>query len=515
MVTDKQVLRYRRKRLKGMPQEAAAAAAGMTAKTARKWEKGLLPSEQQKKPRHWRTRKDPFEGVWEEIVVPFLREDEEEILEATTLLDFLQDKHPERFDDTQLRTLQRRLRDWRAHHGPPKEVFFPQEHPPGREGQIDFTHGAELGVTINGERFFHLLFQFILSYSGFRWVQLAVGETYEALSSGIQGAVWSLGGTPMHWRTDNLSAATHELKDEDKRQLTPRYENLANHYGVIPTRITPGKSNENGIVEKAHDILKSALKQELVLRMSRNFQSVEEYSGFVDRVVAKLNRRKLEALVEEQQTLKPLPRQPLPAFTDETRTVSRSSCVRIRQQTYSVPSRLIGYKVTVRIHPSDVEIRYRNKNVETFPRLRGKGARRIDYRHIIDSLVRKPGAFARYKFREELFPSLVFRRAYDALVRWRGERADVDYVRILNLAAKTMECDVEAGLVVLLEKDARFDYGDLKMLVAPPNSLPQAEMISPLVPDLNPFDDLLTGEIHDKLRNQKPQEEQWRDACCV
>ena len=129
--------------------------------------------------------------------------------------------------------------------------------------------------------------------------------------------------------------------------------------------------------------------------------------------------------------------------------------------------------------------------------------------------MRKPGAFARYKFREELFPSLVFRRAYDALVRWRGERADVDYVRILNLAAKTMECDVEAGLVVLLEKDARFDYGDLKMLVAPPNSLPQAEMISPLVPDLNPFDDLLTGEIHDKLRNQKPQEEQWRDACCV
>ena len=513
MVNDTQVLRYRRRRVSGQSQEVAAAAAGMTAKTARKWEKGLLPSHLHKKPRHWRTRKDPFKDVWDKVVVPLLKEDEEEILEATTLFDFLQDKYPGQFEDGQIRTLQRRLKDWRAFHGPPKEVFFPQEHPPGREGQIDFTHCTELGITINGEPFFHLIFQFILSCSGFRWVQLALGETYEALSSGIQGAVWSLGGTPEHWRTDNLSAATHHLKSKSKRQLTPRYETLARHYQCRPTQIFPGRSHENGIVEKGHDILKRALKQHLVFRLSRNFSSVEEYSRFVESVITKLNRGKLNAFEDEQKYLKPLPRKPLPDYTDELRTVSRNSLIRVRNQTYSVPSRLIGYKVIIRIHPAKIEVRYRDKLVEVFPRLRGERTRRVDYRHIIASLVRKPGAFARYKFREELFPSLVFRQAYDALFGWRGERADVDYVRILHLAATTMECEVSAALTILLEKGTRFDYGEVKMLVAPPRIASHADFIRPLVPDLNPFDNLLTGEINDTLKNQSPQIEQWQDVC--
>lgn len=486
----------------------------MTAKTARKWEKQtLLPSQlKQQRHRHWRTRKDPFEEVWEETIVPLLEEDEEEILEAATLFDFLCGKYPGRFKEGQLRTFQRRLRDWRAIHGPPKEVFFPQAHPPGREGQIDFTHCTELGVTIAGEPFEHLIFQFILSYSGHRFAQLAYSETYEALSAGIQSAVWHLGGSPACWRTDNLSAATHQLKGESKRHLTQRYEELTAYYDVQSTRINAGKSNENGVVEKGHDVLKRALNQALQLRANRDFISVEAYWRFVEGIVSKLNRRKLEAFTEEQKLLQKLPAKPLPAYSDEQRSVTRNSCVRVRQQTYSVPSRLIGYKITVRIHPAVIEIRYRGRTIETCPRLRGKGARRIDYRHIIDSLVRKPGAFARYKFREELFPSLIFRQAYDALVRWRGERADVDYVRILHLAAHTMECEVAAALEILLEKGERFDYGEVKMLVDPP-AVPKADLVRPLEPDLNPFDDLLTGDTFEKLKNQKPQEEQWQDVC--
>jgi transposase len=500
MVTDKQVKLLRRLRRSGKSQEAAAARADMAVKTARKWEKSALLPSQSKKPRHWRTRRDPFEEVWEDEIVPRLQNDKEEILEAATLFDFLQRKFVGSFQDGQLRTLQRRIRDWRALHGAPKEVFFPQEHPPGREGQLDFTHCDELKVTIASEPFPHLIFQFILSHSGHRCVSLAGSETFEALSEGIQNAVWSLGGTPKVWRSDNLSAATHQLKEEGGRELTERYAGLISHYGVDSTRITPGNSHENGLVEKNHDVLKGALRQELALRMSSDFPTVEGYWSLVLTVVAKLNRRKKEAFERELPHLLSLPSSPVPAYTDLERTVSRYSCIRINKQTYSVPSRLIGYKVTVRLHPSAVEVLYRRHSVEKFPRLKGDGRRRIDYRHISHSLVMKPGAFARYKFREELFPTLAFRRAYDMLTSWRGERADVDYVRILHLAASTMEQDVEAALEVLLDSGDRFDYRDVKALVQPEKPA-LVETISRLQPDLAAFDELLKGASYDDESN--------------
>ena len=503
MVTDQQVKLLRRLRRSGKSQEAAAARADMSVKTARKWEKSELLPSQSKKPRQYRTRKDPFKKVWGTEILPRLQNDTEEILEAATLFDFLQRKFVGSFKDGQLRTLQRRIRDWRALHGAPKEVFFPQEHPPGREGQIDFTHCDELKVTIAGEPFSHLIFQFILSHSGHRCVSLAGSETFEALCEGIQSAVWSLGGTPKVWRTDNLSAATHQLKGEAGRELTERFAGLISHYGVDSTRITPGNSHENGLVEKNHDVLKSALRQELALRMSSNFQTIEEYWNFVLAVVARLNKRKKEAFELELPHLLPLPSSPVPTYTDLERTVSRYSCIRINKQTYSVPSRLIGYKVTVRLHPSSVEVLYRQHSIEKFPRLKGDGRRRIDYRHISHSLVRKPGAFARYKFREELFPTLTFRRTYDMLADWRGERADVDYVRILHLAACTMEQDVEAALEVLLDSGDRFDYRDVEALVQP-EAPALAETISRLQPDLATFDDLLEGASYDDESDSLP-----------
>jgi len=504
MVKDQQVKLLRSLRAGGKGQEAAAARADMTVKTARKWEKSTLLPSQSKKPRDWRTRKDPFEGVWETEVVPRLQNDEEEILEASTLFDFLQKRFVGRFKDGQIRTLQRRIRDWRALHGAPKEVFFAQEHPPGREGQIDFTHCGELGVTIAGEAFPHLIFQFVLSHSGYRCVNLAKSETFEALSEGIQNAVWSLGGTPEIWRSDNLSAATHQLKEEEGRGLTEKFASLLSHYGTDSTRITPGNSHENGIVEKHNDILKRALRQALALRMSLDFPTSESYWEFVLDVVGKLNQRKAEAFARELPHLLPLPSSPVPTYTDLQRTVSRYSCIRVNKQTYSVPSRLIGHKVTVRLHPSTVEVLYRRHSIEKFLRLKGDDQRRIDYRHISHSLVRKPGAFARYKFREELFPTLVFRRAYDALVAWRGERADVDYVRILHLAANAIEQDVDAALEVLLESGERFDYADVKALVCLEQPAP-VETVSPLKPNLKDFDQLLEGASYDEvIENRLP-----------
>ncbi len=194
--------------MEGRTQETAAAMAGMSVRSARKWQRGPLPTAM-KEERRWRTRPDPFDGVWEEETLPLLRGDRTGRLRATTIIEWLEEQHPGRFSASQLRTLQRRLQDWRAVNGPDQEVYFPQEHPPGREAQIDFTHGNSLGVTIAGRPYLHLLFQLILSHSGWRYAEVATGETFLALQQGLQAALWTLGGVPQVVRSDNTSAATH------------------------------------------------------------------------------------------------------------------------------------------------------------------------------------------------------------------------------------------------------------------------------------------------------------------
>lgn len=477
--------------MEGKTQEAAAAAAGMSVRAARKWQSGPLPSAG-KQARWWRTRGDPFSEVWESKVVPLLESDEEGKLQAKTVFEVLDEEQPGTFEPGQLRTLQRRIRDWRAVHGPGKEVYFQQEHPPGREGQLDFTHATELGVTIAGVPFMHLLFQFVLSYSGWRYVCVALGETFEALVAGLQGALWELSGAPEVARSDNLSAATRELKESRGRVVTKRFAAVLDHYDMRSTRIRPRKSHENGVAEKGNDTLKTALEQALLVRGSRDFASRPEYDAFRGEVVARLNARCAARLAQERAHLRPLPAAPLPAYSTYHPKVRKWSTARISGRTYSVPSRLIGHEVEVRVHADEVEVYYRDTLVETMPRLRGSATARIDYRHVIWSLVRKPGAFARYRFREELFPTLVFRRAYDALRMHRGDRADVEYVRILHLAASTMEAQVEPALTTLLESGAPFDYIAVKQLAAPePTAVPTLSV--PSTPDLALYDRLLAG----------------------
>jgi hypothetical protein len=480
--------------MKGKSQESAAAAAGMSVRTARKWEaSGALPSAS-KPLRSWRTRPDPFVGVWDEEIVPLLLRDTERILQATTLLDLLEARYPGRFDAAQLRTLQRRMRDWRAVQGPDREVYFEQVHPPGREAQLDFTHGAELGVQIAGAPFEHLLFEFVLSFSGWRWVCLAYGETFEALVDGLQGALWELGGVPEIARSDNLSAATHELKRSGGRALNERFATVLEHYGLRSTRIHPGRSHENGVVEQAHYRLKSALAQALVIRGSRDFETVAAYEAFVQEVVGRLNRSSLGRLAEERPHLRALPSSRVPAYTVYRVMVRKWSTIRISNKTYSVPSRLRGHTVEVRQFANELAVLYQGTVVERMPRLRGGCEHRIDYRHVIWSLVYKPGAFARYRYREELFPTPVFREAYDALSRFRGERADVDYVRTLHLAASTLECTVERSLRELLSERVPFDYATIRERAVPAKP-PVPELATPAVPDLRVFDALLAEGI--------------------
>lgn len=487
MVTDEQVRLLRRKLMENQKKETSAAAAGMSVRCAQKWQGGPLPS-QTRKARAWRTREDPFAEVWAPVIVPLLQADEDGGLQATTVMGMLCEREPGRYGSGHVRTLQRRMRDWRAMHGPHREVYFQQVHPPGREGAFDFTHATELRVTIAGELFVHLFFQLVLSFSKWRWVCLAFGETFEAMMAGLQGALWELGGVPSVLRSDNLSAATHELLTGG-RALTKRYREVLDHYGATSTRIAPGESHENGGVEKGHDVLKTALDQALRLRGSRDFADVSEYESFVAVIVTRLNRPAEERLAEERKSLLPLPSAPLPSYTKYDRKVTCWSTVGIGDRIYSVPSRLKGHWVELRVHPDVVEIHYKDKLTETMPRLRGSHLHSIDYRHVIWSLVRKPGAFARYRYREELFPSLVFRRTCDALAQWRGDRADVEYVRILHLAASTMEVTVERALAELLERGSEFDYAAVRAVASPERSaVPEVRIPAP---DFGVFDRLL------------------------
>jgi hypothetical protein len=489
LVTDTQVRLLREKLMQGKTQVAAAAVASMSERSARSWKEGLLPS-LTRRPRTWRTRPDPFAEVWAAELMPLLERDEERVLEARTLLLELEQKYPGQYDERRLRTLQRRMRHWRALHGPEREVFFQQEHVPGREGAFDFTDATELGVTICGELFEHLLFEFVLSFSGWTWTGLSYSETFEAMSEGLQGALWELGGCPGVARSDNLSAATHEIKLTGGRTLTARYRALLDHYGMSSTRIQPGRSHENGVAEQKHARTKSLLAQALVIRGSKGFGSLEEYQAFVRGVVAQSNRLREAKLSVERERLQPLPGSQLPFFTTFHPHVSRWSTVRVGSRIYSVPSRLIGHDVEVRQHASQVEVLYADALVECMPRIRGGKTARIDYRHVIWSLVKKPGAFARYRFREELFPTLVFRQAYDALRERLVERADVEYVRILHLAASTLESRVEQVLLGLLDSGESFDYARVRELAAPaPAKVPA---VSIPAPDLSQYDRMLS-----------------------
>ena len=269
----------------GKTQAAAAAASSMSLRTAREWDTGPAPSTT-KQLRDWRTRPDPFAAVWRTDVEPLLRSDTKGVLEAKLVLELLRTRYPEQFHPGQARTLQRRFRDWRAQHGPEPEVFFEQVAVPGREAAIDFTHGTDLGVTIAGDPFPHLLFEFVLSYSHWTWVTVAFGETFEALVSGVQGALWALGGVPDVLRSDNLSAATHELKASSGRDLTTRFRAVLDHYRLRSSRITPGRAHENGVAEQAHRRVKSLVAQALLVRGHAAFEDVAAYDAFVQEVVA-------------------------------------------------------------------------------------------------------------------------------------------------------------------------------------------------------------------------------------
>ena len=492
MVTDNQV-RILMKAFQTEGNKATAAAkAGMDAKTARKYERiGKLPSELNIE-HDWRTREDPFADVWDEVVSHL------EInpgLEAKTLFEYLQRKYSGRFSDGQLRTLQRRIRVWRATEGPPKEVFFPQQHKPGELCQSDFTYMNKLGVTICGQRFDHLIYHFILTYSNWETGFICFSESFESLSAGLQSALWELGGVPKRHQTDRLTAAVQSPGCIDRNHFTDRYSSLLRHYGLEVRMIQTGKPNENGDIEQSHYRFKKALEQTLLLRGSSDFSSRSQYTLFLNKLFSQLNAGRMQRFAEELKVLRRLPNIRLDACKSFRVRVGPSSTICVSHNVYSVNSRLIGETVKIKLYADYFEIFYGQKCIEKIPRLRGEGKHRIQYRHIIDWLVRKPGAFENYRYRRDLFPTHRFRMAYDWLIRNCAHRSNKEYVKILHLAAMESESAVDHALNRLIDQGMPISFDGVNAMLQANNNHLTTKHVQITPVDIGVYDQLLCERL--------------------
>jgi len=468
----------------------AALRAGMDRKTARKYlAEGQLPS-QMRQPRSWRTRPDPFASDWAEIAERLADAPE---LEALALFEDLLSRHSERYEPGQLRTFQRRVKQWRAQEGPDKEVFFSQRHRPGEAAQTDFTDASELRVTIAGEPFPHLLCHVVLPYSNWQWATTCQSESMLALRHGVQSAVFRLGRVPEFHQTDNSTAATHDLRT-GKRGFNQEYVDLMNHLDMEPRTTGVGKKEQNGDVEAANGALKRRLKQHLLLRGSRDFDSVEAWESWLQDVLEQANCLRHKRLREELAVMRPLKVERLREYKEVDVAVTSWSTIRVKHNAYSVPSRLIGEWVRVRVYEDRLEVYHGSKHQLSIERLLGRNGHRINYRHVIRSLVRKPGAFERYRYREELFPTLTFRRAYDTLIEsLTGWEADVEYLRVLHLAARTLESEVETALDLLLA-DKTLPLADQVRALVEPATPEVPDLVVPTV-DLQTYDGLFESEF--------------------
>jgi hypothetical protein len=489
-MTDQQVKRYKELRCK-LTQESAAAKAGVSVRTARRMERApVLPS--QRPIRSWRTRSDPLAAIWDAEIVPLLREAPG--LTAVTIFEELDRRHPGELMPGVLRTLQRRMRTWRALEGEEREVYFAQAHEPGRLALSDFTDAKELAITLDGEPFAHRLYQFALAYSGWRHVDVILGgESWVALSMGLQNALWSLGGVPAEHRTDSLSAAFNNLAERE--ELTRRYDELCERYGMRATRNNRGASHENGSIESRQGTIKRAIEQALLLRGSRDFAQLAEYRRFVAEVAMRFNARTHKALTIERACLRPLPLRRASDYEELDARVTKFALIAVKSATYSVPSRLVGHRFKVRIYEDRIEGYLGEHRILQAPRLRRTSAvqhpRHIDFRHLLPALKRKPGALVRWRLRDALFPRSEYTQTWQRLIeRLPENKAARLMVGLLEMAAAD-GCEVLLAheLAALLARDELPDLQQLQARFCP--RVAQMPLVSVRLPSLASYDALV------------------------
>jgi hypothetical protein len=461
--------------------------------TARKYiQAGKGPAQLQAK-HSWRTRPDPLAKIWDEAVRMLQAAPE---LESKTLFEHFLARPDSGLDPGHLRTFFRRVRQWRATQGPDKEVFFAQEQRPGELLQLDWTYARELRVTIQGEPLDHLFCHCVLPYSNWQWATRCVSESFLSLVTGLQATLKQLGKAPPRLGTDNTSAATHEIEQMPGRPrgYNSDYLELCTHYDLTPLTINVNCPHEHGDVESQNGHLKRRLEQHLLLRGSRDFSSLEQYDAFVEGVVRAANAKRQKRLAEELACMRPLPALALAEYREFEPVVSSQSLMRVNKHTYSVPSRLIGHTLRVEQYEAQLKVYLGREFLFELPRLRGDRGSLVDFRHVLPGLLRKPGAFIHYRHREALYPSAVFRAAFDRLVAEHGERPGViEYLQVLKLAAEESVAKVEPLLAAQLKLSGKWRARQVREQLVPP--APRVIELAALIPSLKAYDQLLESEV--------------------
>lgn len=465
----------------------AAMKAGIDPKTARRYLRAGQGPQDLKVAHAWRTRPDPLAAIWP-VAERWLEETPE--LEAKMLFEHLLADQTGQVDGRALRTFQRRVTQWRRKHGPPKEVCFAQVREPGQSLQFDWTHANELEITINGVAYPHQLAHAVLPYSNWEWAVPCQSESVLSLKLGVQDAYWRLGGVTVQLQTDQSSTATHQLRrGKSERGYNAEYLAMCAHLGVEPRTIAIKCPNQNGDVESAQGHLKRRLRQHLLLRRSRDFTDVAHYAAFVAQVCTGINALRAVKIAEEMACLRALPATRFPQAQEVTVRVSCYCTVRVKNCAYSVPSRLIGALVQARVSEAEVSFHYLGDVVAVYPRSHSQEPH-IDYRHVIDSLVRKPGAFVRYLYREELFPRPVFRQTYDRLAAAEESQASARYLRLLHLAAEFGEDRVADLLGTVLRQGGLPEAAVIELGLREPAPVRPVQ-IAAFLPDLAVYDCLI------------------------
>ncbi len=433
----------------------AAAKAGFAASSGYRFEHDpRLPS--QKKTPRGRRRPDPLGEVWDSEIVPLLKGTPG--LRPVAIFDEIRRRRPEIGAGIR-RTLERRIRTWRALNGAEQDVIFRQEHPPGGLGLSDFTDMRDHAIRVAGVPLDHRLYHFRLAFSGWEHAHIVLGgESFVALAEGLQNALWALGRAPLQHRSDSLSAAFRNLDDDARQDQTRRYEALCAHYRMEPTRNNRGIAHENGSIESPHGHLKQAVEDALLLRGSRDFDSLDAYRRFIDEIVGRRNARLQKRLDLERPALQPLPERRTTDYEETIVTVTSTSGFVLRKVFYSVPSRLIGHRLRVRLYDDRLECFLGATPLMTLRRGRphrsGKHGHVVDYRHVIHALRRKPMALLNLVYREQLFPRRAYQRAFEALLAADGEkRACRTLVGLLALAHERA-CEAELAQAIDAELDA-------------------------------------------------------------
>jgi len=474
----------------GHVQELSAAKAGISIRSGRRIEKGEKPD---KGARHWNTREDPLAAVWKSELEPLL--ENEPTLTGITLWDYLDEKYPGQYPEKRLRTLQRRVKHWLATCGPQKVVMFRQSVPAGHQGLSDFTH-PNTAITVAGEPFKHLLYQFRLAHSGWRHVHIVQGgESYSALADGLQSALHTLGGAPKEHRTDSLCAAY--VNNAEKQRLTDDYQALCQHYGMTPTTNNLGVSHENGAIEASHGSFKRRIEQAIKLRGSNDFATLRAYRELIERIVSKLNKRCKGRLADEQKSLAMLPAQRFIDYTELSAKVTTSSTISIKRVLYTVPSRLIGETIKVHLYHDRLECYVAQTRCIRLPRVYPKSAtgraRRIDYHHIIHSLAAKPQAFRFSQFRDDILPSADYRQLWAIAEQQFKPRDACKWIVAVLRFAYDYDCESLLGME-LLQEARHTALPDLKTLQArylqhaPPPDIPIRQHT------IDEYDQLLIGQ---------------------